>query len=128
MEFPVHLSTIGHHHGGKITCIYGCSHAIDKPQDGHSRDHWFFIADVQWSDGTKSEKTEVPPYALCCDDLGKNPEIDGLMSAMNEYLSANGEWFDTGKHQGWYANRKTKLGPVFDSTGRLMASVGPLAA
>lgn len=127
MEFPAKLTTVSHKSGGTITCVYGVSHHTDRPKGGRSRDYWFFIADVDWFDGSKSQKTEVMPYHLCCEDPRKNPELDGLLAAMNEYLEANGEWFAEGKHEGWYANRKVRLGPVHDSTGRLMASTGPQA-
>ena len=40
---------------------------------------------------------------------GKVQEIGEALRVMNEYLAANGKWFDSkSKHYGWYANRPTK--------------------
>lgn len=113
VNFPIRPTTLDHKHSGKITEIHGISHREDRPKDGYSRDYWFFVADVEWSDGSKSQKTVVQPFAVCCDEPGENDELKCVMKALDEYLREHGEYFDGKPHQGWYAHRKTKaLGPV----------------
>lgn len=102
MKLPTTLTKTFHKHGGRIVSIENIGHAIDKPADGRSRDTWFFVGDVEWDDGTKSQSAEIAPYCLAADDQS---EVHELLALMNDYLAANGEWFDSGKHQGWYAHR-----------------------
>ena len=107
MEFPVELKATEHRNGGRIVRVYGVAHACDKPADGRSRDWWWFVGDVEWSDGTKSAKTEIPPYALCCDSPDGHDEVCKLSEAMSEYLNERGEWCDRdSKHEGWYATER----------------------
>lgn len=95
-----------HKHGGQITRITAIEHRAHPPQHGHSSDEWFFVGDVTWDDGTKSEGLEIAPYGLCCRDESQRQEVDGLIEALNKYLSENGTWSEKGKHRGWYANKR----------------------
>ncbi|TFH43362.1 MAG: hypothetical protein E4H01_12155 [Lysobacterales bacterium] len=104
MKFPYEPAHINHKAGGKITLITGIGHALDKPQDGRSRDYWYFRGNVNWRDGTKSVNTEIAPPAVCYSDAAGKPAVDLLMAALNDYLLANGEWC----REGWYAARKVK--------------------
>ena len=79
VNFPIRPTTLDHKHGGKITEIHGISHHEQRPKNGYSRDYWFFVADVQWHDGSKSQKTEVEPFKVCCDDPAKNDEVKCVM-------------------------------------------------
>lgn len=108
VNFPIRPTTLYHKHGGKITKIRGITHREDKPKDGRSRDYWFFVADVEWRDGGKSEKTEVAPYAVCCEEPSSNDELKCVMKALNEYLLEHGEYCEGKPHEGWYAHRKVK--------------------
>jgi hypothetical protein len=103
--FPMSPTTLSHQHGGSIVTVHGIEHLKAKPVGGRSRDFWFFRADVQWSDGSKSERTEVPPHSLCCEDPSTNTELRALLEAMNAYLNEHGEWKRDGKQQGWFAKR-----------------------
>ena len=106
MKLPTKLSHTLHKHGGQITEILKISHRIDKPLHGRSRDEWFFIGNVKWSDGGKSNATEIPPYAICYAGEDNRSEVLQLMNLLKEYLLANGKWYETGNHKGWYANRE----------------------
>jgi hypothetical protein len=108
VNFPIRPTTLDHRHGGKITEIHGISHREDRPKGGYSRDYWFFVADVEWRDGSKSTRTEVEPIKVCCEDPGNNDELKCAMRAMDEYLREHGEYHDGRPHQGWYAHRKVK--------------------
>lgn len=105
ITFPFQPTALHHRHGGVITTVYGMEHIKGKPRDGRSTDYWFFRADVEWSDGTRSERTEVPPHALVADDPSNHPHLTQLLQAMNDYLAQHGEWRRDGKLQGWLAHR-----------------------
>ena len=85
---PNHLF---HKQGGRIVKIHTIGHHTYKGVAD-----WYFVADVEWSDGTKSKLLEVAPYALCTDSghPGAKIEIDGLMEKMNGYLAKHGEWHE----------------------------------
>ena len=107
MEFPYAPAHVHHKAGGKITLITGISHTCDKPEDGRSRDYWYFTGNIEWRDGGKSKNAQIPPYSVCYSDDAGKPAVDMLMDALNEYLLANGEWFHgKGKHEGWCANNR----------------------
>lgn len=108
VNFPIRPTTLDHKHGGKITEIHGISHRENRPKDGYSRDYWFFVADVEWFDGSKSHKTEVEAFKVCCENPPANEELKCVMKALDEYLSEHGEYHDGKPHQGWYAHRKAK--------------------
>ena len=129
MEFPYTPKTeLSHKWGGKIVAVHGVAHQACKPRDGRSLDGWWFDCDVLWDDG-KTSRSPVEPFKLCADDPGNNVDLRGLMAAMTDYLAEHGDWCDgSTKHEGWYAHRKTKLAPVYDSTGKLMASVARVSA
>jgi hypothetical protein len=105
VNFPIRPTTLDHKFGGKVVAIHGIAHREDKPKDRRSRDYWFFVADVEWQDGGKSERTEVEPFKLCCDEPRTNDELKCVMKAMDEYLSEHGDW-NNPKAEGWFAHRK----------------------
>lgn len=107
VNFPIRPTTLDHKFGGKIVEIHGIGHNEQRPKEGYSRDYWFFVADVEWRDGSKSEKTEVEPFKVCCDEPRTNDELKTVMKAMDEYLAERGEWRDA-KPQGWLAHRTAK--------------------
>jgi len=103
---PVGLKHVHHKHGGQITSVTGIGHHLDKPSDGYSRDYWFFIGDVTWRDGGNSVGIEIAPWAVCYVDGEPRDEVDALMSALNKYLQAHGDWCERKSgHEGWYAHR-----------------------
>lgn len=104
-QFPMNLKSISHRNGGQITTVHEVQHKTCSPKGGFSRDYWFFVADVLWADGTDSRRSEVSPIQLACDNPSTNTELAALLFAMNEHLAIHGEWFYTGRHQGWYATR-----------------------
>lgn len=108
VNFPIRPTTLAHKWGGKITTIHGIRHAEISPKDGHSRDFWFFVGDVEWEDGTVSPRTELEPFKLCCDDPASNLELKTCMDAMAEYLAESGAYYTGRPHAGWYAHRKSK--------------------
>ncbi len=110
MEFPVNLKYTYHKHGGNITRITSIGHGEDKPQDGRSRDYWFFVGEVKWNDGTKSKGIEIAPWAVCYHDEEKKNEVLELMAELNDYLAKHGKWYRGSKsgHEGWYATRSKK--------------------
>jgi hypothetical protein len=129
MQFPYSPTTdLQHQMGGRIVKVHGIAHQACKAREGRSLDGWWFDCDVLWQDSGKVSRSPVEPYKMVADEGIKNPDMQVLLDAMTRYLSDNGEWCTLGPHQGWYAHRPTKkLGPVWDSKGRLMASVGPQA-
>lgn len=107
MKLPVDLSHTTHRHGGRIVRIERIEHVVDKPEDGRSRDVWHFIGNVEWSDGTRSDGLQIAPWAVCFDGDHRD-EVIALNELMSEYLNANGDWFRSGPHEGWYAHRPRK--------------------
>jgi hypothetical protein len=108
ITLPVELSHTHHKHGGRILRIEKIAHEIAKPSDGRSRDIWFFIGDVSWSDGGLSSGHEIAPWALAYGDNrdGAQKEINQLSQLLNEYLLAHGKFYEDGPHEGWYANNR----------------------
>lgn len=107
MQFPFKPQHIVHRHGGKIVEIKSMTHQVNKPSGGYSMDGWWFVGDVEWSDGTKSVNHPIDPPMLCIDgdnDAGRQ-EVSALREAMMGYLRDNGEWREA-KPQGWYANNR----------------------
>jgi len=106
MTLPIELRYTYHKYGGRIIRITRIGHTCDKPEDGRSRDYWYFIGDVNWSDGTMSDNIEIPPYALCYEDEQHRDEVLALSELMSDYLLKHGDWYrdEKCKHQGWYAN------------------------
>jgi hypothetical protein len=108
MKFPIDLKHLQHKHGGRITRIERIAHELAQPEDGRSRDVWFFVGDPEWRDGGKSQAIEIAPWALCADH--DNPEakaeLDAVLEALNDYLHKHGQWRNEGKVQGWIAYRE----------------------
>lgn len=104
MKLDMELRNTFHKSGGRITSVERIGHTCDRPENGRSRDSWYFVGNVEWRDGTKSKGIEIPPYSVCYHDEAGKPEIDDLMAFLNDYLLINGEWSCEGKHAGWYAN------------------------
>lgn len=112
MQFPYTPKYLYHRHGGKITHIRCIAHFEDKrtPKAKRSRDYWYFICRVEWSDKTVSTEAEVPPNLFSYDsdnEVASNAEINELLGEMNDYLIVNGNW---NEDKGWCANRGAKLG------------------
>lgn len=104
MEFPVTLQHTLHKFGGRITRIDRIGHSTAKPKAGRSQDAWFFVGDVTWDDGTSSTGIEIAPYQLCIDG-NERTEVDGLLEALNAYLTENGTWrHRPEKPEGWTAH------------------------
>ncbi|MEO6588959.1 MAG: hypothetical protein ABIP06_06495 [Pyrinomonadaceae bacterium] len=98
--------------GGKLVEITGISHTLDRPQDGYSRDYWYYLGRTQWSDNGKTDEKprHVYPYDLCYDEdaeVESKAEINALSKAMMDYLRKHGTWCDgKSKHEGWYATKR----------------------
>lgn len=108
MQLPVDLKRTAHKHGGRIIRITSIAHEVNKPNDGLSRDTWWFVGDVDWDDGTRSDGLEIAPWAVCCYDDDRS-EVLALSELMANYLAERGEWCDReSKHEGWYANDRPK--------------------
>lgn len=105
MEFPFSPTTLFHKFGGTITTIHGVGHTTDKPQDGRSRDWWWFDVTVDWKDGKPPSRHEIEAWKLVAEDPPNNPEFKAVWDAMNEHLGTHGQWCRKAPHEGWYANR-----------------------
>jgi len=93
--------------GGQIIEITGIGHKTDWPQQGYSRDYWFYIGTVKWDDTGKTSTGHIEPAALCADSQAGHDEINEISKKMNDYLAAHGTWNETAP-RGWYAHRKEK--------------------
>lgn len=85
-----------HKHGGRITAIHSVAHETFQGVAS-----WHFVGDVSWSDGGKSENTQIAPWAICADDsepMAKQ-EVNAIMDKMNDYLRSNGEWLEKPKRK-----------------------------
>ena len=92
---------------GKIVEITGIAHTIDRPQMGYSRDYWYYLGQVEWSDTGKTSEPNrhIYPYDLWADTPEGFSEINDLSETMMGYLHEHGEWRKT-KPEGWYANKR----------------------
>lgn len=108
MKFPFHPKHTTHKHGGVITRVDRIEHTTARPLDGRSRDNWFYIGAVEWSDGGKSDPIEIMPWHTCHDgSMESRQEVLDLSEALADYLYENGKWCDRkSKHEGWYANER----------------------
>jgi len=107
MELPTKLEHTLHAHGGRVVSIEKMSHSTDPPEDGFSRDTWFFLGDVEWDDGGKSEELEMHPGVLCFDGE-HHEEVLELSEMISKYLVDHGTWDHESvdhKPRGWNANR-----------------------
>lgn len=111
MQLPYKPSNVLHNHGGTIVEITGIEHKTDRPQQGYSRDYWFYVGRVRWDDNGQESAGHIDPGNMCSDTQDGFKEIVALNELMMAYLNANGEWRESGP-QGWYAHRKTKAKAV----------------
>lgn len=110
MQLPYTPKNILHRHGGRVLEITGIQHQKDKPRGGYSRDYWEWRGRVRWEDGSgdTSKETHIDPRCLVTDSPEGHAEINELGGLLMDYLREHGEWFDDGKHKGWYAHRKER--------------------
>lgn len=78
---------ITHRHGGRITAVHAIGHETYKGVAS-----WFFVADVAWDDGSRSEATEVSPNCFGGDDAVP------YLRKLSDYLASHGEWHEP-KHK-----------------------------
>lgn len=78
-----------HKHGGRIVAFHSMGHSTYKGVAS-----WFYVCDVDWNDGTKSDKIEVAPWALCFDHSNAEArrEYEAIVELLSNYLEQNGEW------------------------------------
>lgn len=72
-----------HKSGGRITKVHAIGHGTDA-----NGAYWFFIADVQWYDGTSGTRRQIAPGAMCYDhDIPEaHDEFNRLYAMLNRYL------------------------------------------
>ena len=78
-----------HKHGGRITAINSISHSTDR-----STAFWFYVGNVEWDDGGKSDSLEIAPWAVCYDHDNKeaDAEYGKLSDMLMDYLRRKGAW------------------------------------
>jgi len=59
---------------------------------GHSEKDWWVIADVEWDDGTTSEKRELHPIQVSYDGDKGNTNHDVYSKSLMDYLLEHGEF------------------------------------
>jgi hypothetical protein len=110
MKLPYKPTNVFHRHGGKIAEVTRIKIQKERPSGGYSRDAWYFIGAVKWSDGSGScDSHPIDPQCLCYEDEIGRAEVDALLGVMHSHLLEHGEWRES-KPQGWYATRKAKPG------------------
>lgn len=107
MQFPYTPKAVFTKNGGTVVEIQGVEHKVDRPQMGHSRDYWYYLATIKWSDTGKTSEPGRHLYAfdLCADDGNGFEEIRQLSEAMMDYLAKHGEWRKTAP-EGWHATKR----------------------
>ena len=75
------ITALLHRNGGNITRVHGIGHHTEKDQTAR----YYFIADVEWWDGSRSTRLEVAPFALVIDDQGRDPA-----AGEREYVKLSG--------------------------------------
>ena len=109
MELPYKPKSVFHRMGGKVVEITSIGHRTEKPEDGRSRDYWFFTGSVLWDDAeAQRDHTMIEMGSVCADTPEGHAEINGLADLMMEYLNTHGVWCDKGPHEGWYAHREKR--------------------
>lgn len=88
------INHLRHKHGGIIRNIHYIGHEIVKGVAD-----WYFVGDVDWDDGTKSNKLQIAPWAVCRieDTVDAVTECNAVFERMSEYLTKKGNWHDTKK-------------------------------
>lgn len=91
------IKHLWHKHGGRITEVLGVGH---RTVEGVA--YWFYLCNVNWTDGGVSEGIEVMPDRLCCSD--DNPEakveFDRVSAALTSHLHEEGRWLKKGRWVG----------------------------
>ena len=108
---PFDPQHILHKHGGRITRIVSIGHETDRPQDGYSRDFWFYNGCVTWGDGSgnPAKVGHIYPYDLCADGDEGLAEINAISELMMQYLADHGSWDPVVKGKainGWFATNR----------------------
>jgi hypothetical protein len=62
-----------HKHGGTITSVSEIGHETYKGVA-----NWFFIGNVEWNDGSRSEAIQIAPIAVCYETEADKPKVDAL--------------------------------------------------
>lgn len=78
-----------HRSGGTIERLTHVGHETYKGVAS-----WFFVGDVAWRDGSRSESIEIQPNALCCDTDEDHEQVKSLLGRLNDYLGEAGEWHE----------------------------------
>lgn len=105
MKLPYIPTALFHKWGGEILKIHRIGHHLDEPEDGRSRDYWFYVCDVKWSDGSgRSDQCELPPQLLCYGNDEGFEEVKALSDELHRYLCEHGDW-DVNGLKGWSARR-----------------------
>lgn len=93
-----------HRHGGRITQITGIAHEAHADTKDTRPASYYFLADVEWFDGTRSNELKVPPFAIVLDEENMaqaEREYTLVSDNLADYLRVKGEWCDDGKHRHW---------------------------
>jgi hypothetical protein len=101
------MAKLLHRHGGEVTAL---THVGHNTQEGVA--DWFFVGNVVWFDGSKSDAVEISPMMLCADDAEGHARVLRLSKALNEYLEGAGAWHDAkykrdGRAYTWTPKAKT---------------------
>lgn len=91
------LNHLHHKHGGKITAITKVGHRLSNGVE-----EWFYIGDVDWSDGSKSPGATIYPWALSQDSPESVAEINQVSELMMDYLRSRGTWLEKPRRVGHY--------------------------
>lgn len=97
-----------HRHGGDIVKVVAVGH---ETHGGVAE--WYFIGEVQWSDGTTSKDTQIAPFCLGHDSTPEGQALCNEMhGALAQYLGDVGEWHDQkrardGRHYSWTPREKS---------------------
>ena len=80
-----------HRQGGRITAIHAIGHAMDRGVAS-----WFYLGDVEWSDGGRSAGLEIAPFCVCLDqsDPAAQAEYDAISTRLTDHLARAGVWHD----------------------------------
>jgi hypothetical protein len=108
ITFPFQPKAVFTKSGGTVIEIQGIEHKVDRPQMGHSRDYWYYLATIKWSDTGKTSEPgrHLYPYDMCTDTPEGHIEINALSEAMMDYLREHGTWKQDAAPRGWTATKR----------------------